>query len=68
MLRVELESDGGRPPLDGLSSSQRIAAASEMADQIAVIVAAVERGEIGASVSEVAQLHGALVALRTISE
>lgn len=65
---AELVAEGTGFPLAGLTPRQRIALARRMADQITVIVAAVESGEIGASVSEVARLQGALVALRTVSE
>lgn len=54
-------------PLEGLSASQRLKAAAEMADQITLILEAVERGEIDASAVDAARLQGAVVALRTIT-
>jgi hypothetical protein len=41
--------------LAGLSPSQRLKAAREMADRLAVVLAAIERGEIGASATETAR-------------
>ena len=53
--------------LAGLSPSQRLKAAREMADRRAVVLAAIERGEIDASATETARLQGAAVALATLA-
>ena len=53
--------------LAGLSPSQRLKAAREMADRLAVVLAAIERGEIDASATETARLQGAAVALATLT-
>jgi len=53
--------------LAGLSPSQRLKAAREMADRLAVVLAAIERGEIDASATETARLQGAAVALATLA-
>jgi hypothetical protein len=53
--------------LAGLSPSQRLKAGREMADRLAVILAAIERGEIAATATETARLQGAAVALATLA-
>ena len=53
--------------LAGLSPSQRLKVAREMADRLAVVLAAIERGEIDASATETARLQGAAVALATLA-
>jgi hypothetical protein len=53
--------------LVGLTPSQRLKAGREMADWLAVILAAIERGEIDASATEYARLQGAAVALAILA-
>ncbi|MGH3628096.1 MAG: hypothetical protein ACRDRL_11750 [Sciscionella sp.] len=53
--------------LAGLSPAQRLNAGREMADRLGRVLAAIERGEIDASATEIARLQGAAVALATIA-
>jgi len=46
---------------------QRIAAARECADRLALLLAAIDRGELEASPTEAAQLQGAVRVLRTLA-
>ncbi len=56
-----------RGALAGLTAAQRIKAAREMAERLRVVLAALERGELDATPTEVARLEGAAVALSMLS-
>ena len=51
----------------GLSATERVSAAREIAARFSVVLASIERGEIGASSTEVARIEGAAMALRAIA-
>ncbi|NMN94813.1 hypothetical protein FGL95_07160 [Nocardiaceae bacterium YC2-7] len=50
----------------GLTPAERVSAAREIAERFSVVLASIERGEIGASPTEVARMEGAVAVLEAL--